>query len=243
MNIKLLTINIWRYFDWDKRKSESIKLFKKYNADIILLQEAAFDERLNYKNQVDEINQELKYKHYAFGKIADMHNWNKIPIDWVMYFGFGIITKYPILKTQIVKLKPVIKERPLGFFYIQVQTPEGKLDLINVHFENTDQGSESNLIETLSWCKKNHLKPIIAGDFNIINTEILIKHSQKDYEISYLFKPYKSYMPTEFSSNKEPVTLDYILLSKDHFSFKNLNCIKSKASDHYPIYSEIEKIK
>jgi len=57
--MKILTLNIWRYFDWEKRKSNLIKFLKKENADIVFLQEAAFDDRLKWDNQVQEINEEL----------------------------------------------------------------------------------------------------------------------------------------------------------------------------------------
>ena len=72
----------------------------------------------------------------------------------------------------------------------------------------------------------------------MIKTEVLIKHALKDYEISYLFKPYKSFMPTEFSYNKEPVTLDYILIPKK-FKFNKLQCITNKVSDHNPLIVEV----
>jgi len=136
--MKILTLNIWRYFDWEKRKSNLIKFLKKENADIVFLQEAAFDDRLKWDNQVQEINFELNYKSKAFCKLREMTFWNNVPIDWIMYYGQGFLTKYPIIKTQEVLLKPVLKEQGLGFLYVQVKTPEGKLDLINVHFENTD---------------------------------------------------------------------------------------------------------
>ena len=236
--MKILTLNIWRYFDWEKRKSNLIKFLKKENADIVFLQEVAFDDRLKWDNQVQEINFELNYKSKAFCKLREMTFWNNVPIDWIMYYGQGFLTKYPIIKTQEVLLKPVLKEQGLGFLYVQVKTPEGKLDLINVHFENTDLGSEQHLKETLKWCKNKKIQPIIAGDFNMIKTEILVKHALKDYEISYLFKPYKSFMPTEFSYNKEPVTLDYILIPKK-FKFNKLQCITNKVSDHNPLIVEV----
>ena len=62
MKLKALTLNVWRYYEWEKRKKNLIKFLKKQDADIIFLQEVAYDERLKDKwsNQVQEINKELK---------------------------------------------------------------------------------------------------------------------------------------------------------------------------------------
>ncbi len=45
------------------KKEKLIKFLKEQNADIIFLQEAALDERLNdkWENQIYEINANLKY--------------------------------------------------------------------------------------------------------------------------------------------------------------------------------------
>ncbi len=79
MEIKVLTINIWRYFDWDKRKEKLISLLKKQDSDIVFLQEAAYDDRLKekYKNQVHELNEALNYKDFVFEKECEMKKWHK----------------------------------------------------------------------------------------------------------------------------------------------------------------------
>jgi len=105
--------------------------------------------------------------------------------------------------------------------------------VVNVHFSNNDKSAKLHLKETLVWCKENNLKPVIAGYFNIKIVEDLIKIAGKDYEISYHIKPYKSFMPTKFSHNSEPITLDYILSSKERFVMETVECIeKDSSSDH-----------
>ena len=61
-SLKIVTLNLWRYYDWEKRKDKVIDFLKKQEADIVFLQEAAYDERLKDKwsNQVEEINKILK---------------------------------------------------------------------------------------------------------------------------------------------------------------------------------------
>ncbi len=64
----------------------------------------------------------------------------------------------------------------------------------------------------------------------------------KNYEISYLIKPYKSFMPTEFSHDKVLITLDYIIINKEKFKFMSVECIDNNISDHNPVIAEIKII-
>jgi len=90
MKLKILTINIWRYYEWEKRKEKLIQFLKKQNADIIFMQEVAYDERLKdkWKNQIEEINTEVKYESSAFEKLMEMEKWHEKPIYWVMDLEF-----------------------------------------------------------------------------------------------------------------------------------------------------------
>jgi endonuclease/exonuclease/phosphatase family metal-dependent hydrolase len=72
------------------------------------------------------------------------------------------------------------------------------------------------------------------------NTKTLKEVAGKEYLISYFIKPYFSFMPTEFSNNKEPITLDYILAKKNKFEIKDIQCIEDSPSDHKPIIASIE---
>lgn len=240
--MKILTINIWRYYEWEKRKEKVINFLKEQNADIVFLQEAAYDERLKDKwpNQIKEINEKLKYSDSTFGKLMEMRKWHDKPINWVMYYGFGILSKYPIINSEVVILPYIEKDKKFGFMHAVIEIPEGNIDLIDVHFENTNAGSKQHLKQTLDWCKKKGIKPIIAGDFNMKVVEDLKKLAEKDYYISYVVKPYNSFMPTKFSHDQVPITLDYIVPHKDKFEIKNIECINNGISDHNPVIAEIK---
>jgi len=242
MKLKILTANIWRYYEWKKRKGKLIKFLKEQNADIIFLQEAAYDERFKdkWQNQVEEINKQTKYSYSFFGKLMKMEKWHDKLIDWVMYYGFGVLSKYQIKNSEVIILPPVEKNKKFGFMHLVVKTPNGNINLINVHFENTNQGSKEHLKQTLEWCKKKKIKPIIAGDFNIKLIEDLKEIAEKYYEISYLIKPYKSFMPTKFSHDKFPITLDYIIVHKDRFKITEVECINNYISDHNPVIAKIK---
>lgn len=240
MKLKIITLNIWRYYEWEERKEKVISFLKRENADIVLFQEAASSEKSKWKNQVEEINEKLKYKFSAFEKLMKMAKWHEKPLNYEMYYGFGILSKYKIKKTELIKLKHIIKDKDFGFMYINLEIDSKEITILNVHFENTDEGSEEHLKETLRWCDKKKIFPIIAGDFNMKEVETLRKITGKKYEISYFIKPYFSFMPTEFSNNQEPITLDYIITNKNKFKIENIKCVENSPSDHKPIIADIQ---
>jgi len=238
MKIKILTINVWRYHEWEKRKEKLINFLKNEKADVILFQEIACYEKQN-KNQLEEINWKVKYPSFSFGKLMEIKKDNELIEP--QFYGFGILSKYPIKHSKVFTLPQVEKNKKFGFMHIVIETQKEKLDLVNVHFENTDKGSKEHLKKTLEWCKKKEIKPIIAGDFNIKKVNELKKFAN-DYEISYFIKPYKSF-PTNFLHDKTPLTLDYIIIHKQKFKFKKIECANVNISNHKPIVAEIEIIK
>ncbi|MCF8399451.1 MAG: hypothetical protein K9G58_14860 [Bacteroidales bacterium] len=242
MEIKLITLNIWKYYDWKNRKKNAVDFIKENSPEIILFQEACKDNRLKkiYKNQIDEINRELKYPYFSFVKLDKMKNWHKEPLKWKMSQGFGILSKYKLIKSKIKILESVKKTKKSGFAHFRIKIKGKKIDVLNVHFENTDEGSKKQLIEALKWCNKKKIQPIIAGDFNIKDTKEIIEIAKENYYISYLIKQYKSFNPTKFSNNDKPITLDYILAHKSKFKIKKIECSDGKISDHFPIIANIE---
>lgn len=240
MGLKIITINIWRYYDWEKRKKKLIDFLKKENADIILFQEAASSEKSKWNNQMEEINEIVKYPFFAFEKLVQMTKWHQKPIDYEMYYGFGILSKYKLKNVELVKLKHIQKEKDFGFMNTTMEIGKKDFHFLNVHFENTDDGSKQQLKDTLEFCNKKNIFPIIAGDFNMKNTAALKELTGKDYDISYFVKKYFSFMPTEFSNNKEPITLDYIIVNKNKFEIKDVKCVEDSPSDHRPIVAILE---
>ncbi|MDD5012568.1 MAG: endonuclease/exonuclease/phosphatase family protein [Candidatus Nanoarchaeia archaeon] len=242
MQLKIITLNVWRYYEWETRKQKLLNFLRKENADIIFFQEVASSEKSKWENQIDEINEKLKYPYSSYSNMAHMTKWHEKPINYLMFYGLGFISKYRIKKSEFVKLKPVLKNKDFGFLHLVIETSKGDIDLIDVHFENTDKGAKKQLKETIKWIKQKNISPIIAGDFNMKNINDLIKILGKDYEISCLIKPYFSFMPTEFSNNKEPITLDYIVVKKNKFKIEEIKCIEDSPSDHKPIIAEIKTL-
>ena len=61
--------------------------------------------------------------------------------------------KYKIKKSEMVILPHVTRDKDFGFLYAKIETPKGDVDVINVHLENSDEGSKTHLIFLLNFRK------------------------------------------------------------------------------------------
>jgi len=247
MKLKILTLNVWRYYEWEGRKDQLIQFIKKENPDVICLQEVNDDLKFNegLKNQAELIAKLSGYKYWTYGKTDKLLKWNSEVLDREVWMGDGIISKYPIIKETKHILKKYLEygdSKDLGFVHAKIDLGKDKIDVLSVHYANNDKSSKLHLKETLEWCETEGLRPIIAGDFNMMITEDVKEVAGEDYYISYFIKPYKSFNPTNYSHNKVPVNLDYIITHKKKFIINKVSCEDVKISDHKPLIAEIEMI-
>jgi len=157
-----------------------------------------------------------------------------------MHYGLGVLTNYPIVKKEPVILPHVELDKDFGLLHMTIRTPKGDVHATNVHLENTHSGSKEQLRYILNWCKVRKIKPIIAGDFNMLITDTMKELASEEYHIPYLIRPYKSFMPAAHTVTKVPITLDYIIAHKDKFEMGGVRCVKTKISDHYPVVAKLE---
>ena len=112
MNIKIMTYNIQHGLDYKKLLNKErvidldkiVNILKKYNPDIIALNEVYNDnEIIITTRQVNYIAEKLGYKYFSFGKSITLNNG--------IEYGNGFISKYPILNVLVHKIPdPVIKD-------------------------------------------------------------------------------------------------------------------------------------
>ncbi|MAH51366.1 hypothetical protein CMI37_36455 [Candidatus Pacearchaeota archaeon] len=233
MKIKILDLNLWNYNNWGERKPKIIKFIKKHNPDVVALQEVRDDVKFNKKgnNQAKQLNRELKYLYYAFYPVTDKRKERPEQYKRRCMEGTAILSKYPILKIERKRLRKHHDDRyTCGNLYVKLKAQK-IIDLIVVHFSNSSYFSLLHLLETLRYIKKKGIKPIIVGDFNIIDSYVLHEITEEDYKSSLSFKEYLSYPPANY-------TLDYILIPKE-FEFKSFKCLGKDISDHKALVAEI----
>lgn len=233
MGLKILNFNLWNYTNYETRKPEVIKLIKEKNPDVVILQEVRDDIQFNKQgdNQAKQLNRELKFPYYEFYAITDKRKERPEKYKQYCIEGTAVLSKFPITKVEKYQLQKQSEDRyTCGNLYVQLKAKK-LIDVIVVHFSNTDLFSLLHMLETLRWIKKKKFKPIIVGDFNIRHSEWLHDLIEGEYLSSMKYKKYLSYPPANY-------TLDYILLPKG-FSFKTFECLEENVSDHRALYAEI----
>jgi endonuclease/exonuclease/phosphatase family metal-dependent hydrolase len=101
MKITFSSLNVQAFADWDNRKTNITRYLEQESPDIALFQEVTFLPQINAENQVSLLNKELKYpyENTATTRLqASPHFENYRE-------GLGLISKWPILKSETIILK------------------------------------------------------------------------------------------------------------------------------------------
>lgn len=220
MLIKLFNLNLHGYWNWNKRINKLVKSIKKYDPDIITLQEAQIDKNISSTNQAEEINSFIKYPYLNFAPCFDSS------ID----YGKGSTTNHSIIEGLAIISKlsfssshadlPITKKLDRWPRIIQ-NCHNQQLTITNIHLSK-HHPTRLNQYPLLP------SENILIGDFNAQPKEI--SSHLKNLQSSYEFKKYISF-PTQ------NITLDYCLIPKGNFV--KLITI-TDLSDHNAIYCELQ---
>jgi endonuclease/exonuclease/phosphatase family metal-dependent hydrolase len=235
MKIKLLTLNIYRYYaNWEKRKRLIINYIKQQNPDLVFLQECFDDGRYNNygDNQAEQLNKELNYDGCVYSIAEMLRTEGKEKLKTSVFDGLGCLTRFPIINLKNLRLTQ--HEGDNHFRIIQkliFNINEKNLIIYHTHYSNRDNFAKWQLEETMDLIKKEKSIPLIVGDLNIRVTDDIIKVASKIYKISWTEKNYVGY-----PAHNE--VLDYILIPKK-WNFKEIICEKDGLSDHRPLIAII----
>lgn len=234
--MKIATLNLWRYYDWDRRQDKILDTLRELKPDIIALQEVQLNQSFNLLPQSSQIAKSLGYEHYVFAPTSQKSK----QIDKNGKFtqsashGLAIISKYPILTSETVFLKKYESDKELRSILLVSVLVEGSVvNICNVHFENSDSTSKLHLDETISRLKDRNIETIVLGDFNIFDLD---KHKDilSDYNLSSDITNYISYP-------KDNGSLDYIILPKN-MQINDVNCSHNDISDHRLLLAEVSLV-
>ncbi len=232
--IKIFDLNLWNYNNFEERKPRIIEAAKKYDPDIIAFQEVRDDLRFNTKghNQARQLNDELKYKHFAFMKTMDVNMVNKRSGEAGCVEGLAVLSKYPIVKVIRKRLKQhTIDKYTRGFLYAKIRKDDELIEVCVVHFSPGGFFGKLQLDETLRYLKKRQMFPVIMGDFNIDDQDYITRLASDVYEVSNDFNSCVTLSDT-------CRTIDDILIPKK-FKFKKFFCAGSGLSDHRALIAEL----
>lgn len=230
--MKLTTLNLQGFIDWDQRKPEIIEYLKATDPDIILFQEVVFIPDISPFNQAQILNQELgyAYEHSAVTRLQ--------PSSQYATFreGLSMLSKFPVSKSDTIVLKHEEGDEHNRILQlVDVLFEDRVIKLANVHFSITDitDFATAHLKETLEIIANHGEKRIIAGDFNIDHLEDFTYLWDESYVASTKI-PYTSYP----NMNKRN---DYVLLPKP-YDFKSLSTSSDTLSDHTAVTVEIDTL-
>jgi endonuclease/exonuclease/phosphatase family metal-dependent hydrolase len=224
--ITVMTINLWNYNRFPERKQKIIDYIRALDPDVVALQEVRDDGQYNAEghHQAKQLNDSLGYPHIVYAQTMDLNVVDKTDLLVARTEGLAFLSKYPVLSHRKIMLKKQPEDKfTRGILWIRVQA-DLPVDIINVHFTPHTLFSELHLLETLAIAKKLKIHPIILGDFNMYNQELLFRHTEEDYLSSARLHPYTSYPSREW-------TLDYILIPRAA-SFLAFSCGGDGLSDH-----------
>jgi len=231
--IRIASLNIWGYRDWQARLPLIAELLKKTDADVILLQEVQHDRKTHDVDQATGIGRALAYPHSHFEVACVKTSKKGVPLPNPVDHGLGIISRFPF-KTSSFKLKQAEGDpEPRIIVTASVETPSGIFSVTNVHFANKDGWDLDHFKETLAHVRKHAMLPILAGDFNIKDFASYKELYARDYTAASELYSYVSYPA-------DGLSYDQILIPKN-MTFESFTCFDESVSDHRLITADIKR--
>ncbi len=230
--LRVMTYNIHHGADRHEKNSlDSIGYFiKSIKPDIVGLQEV--DSLCERSGKIDQMKRlaEITGMHYTFVR--------HFPYQGGAY-GLGVLSKYPILKTEGKKLQ-LLKEGPNGksvsmlFATIKLS---GKKEILfaTAHYSAADKATrQSQVNETLQYLSGNPLPVIFTGDLNATpdanEIQLLQQHLQ----------PVDTALTPTFPDTQPAKKIDYILVSPRSLKrVKHVSAPGVHHSDHLPLLAVI----
>jgi endonuclease/exonuclease/phosphatase family metal-dependent hydrolase len=91
----IASLNLWGYNTWEERLPRIIEAIKEISPDIVFFQEVQKNPLFSHINQLDQINEQLKFQYSFFAEacIKTTHKGNLLP--YPVNHGLGVLSKIP----------------------------------------------------------------------------------------------------------------------------------------------------
>lgn len=232
MKITFGTFNVQAFTDWDTRKTHITDYIQQSDLDVALFQEVTFLPQINAENQVSLLNKTLKYP-YENSAVTRLQ---ASPHFENYREGLGLISKWPILKSETFILKQQSHDEHQRIVQlIDIKVGETVVKFANVHFsisDNDENLPREHLRELIEVLDSRGETRIIGGDLNMDDVDLHADIWNEHY-ISSSVVPYITYP----SMNKR---VDYFLLPKE-YAFLDIHTSGDGLSDHRGLVVSIEK--
>ena len=234
--LKLMTLNLWCYFDWTNRKDSIMSLIDDESPDIVAFQEAQTNHAFSPLPQSYVIAKATDYKYHVFAPMykRDEQVDTEGGMTQETSYGLALISKHPIItiESYFLKRHPDYNEET-SVLFCTLEVDGQEVEVCNVHFGNSDLFSDLHLRELLDLCDKRQTTPILLGDFNNFNLGAYKQERLKDYSLTTDVAAYES-MP------KNSGTLDYIAVPSKQYEIITVTCPDIYVSDHRAVIAQIQ---
>lgn len=229
---------------------------KILNPDIIFLQEVDFNSARSFGiNQLGYLAKRLGLPHSAYAV-----TWNKKYVPWPYWppnthfgrvvSGQAVLSAFPITAQS----SHVLPRPPHPFWYdwfylervaqkVRVKVGNQNVTLWNLHleaFHKATRHSQATIVAHLINQDKENGIAIVAGDFNDpqrrVNSKNAFNHLIKKTGFAADRELNSAFTSPSWAPEKK---IDHILLSPE-FHFVQAGTLQSTASDHLPVWAEIE---
>lgn len=228
--MKLVTLNLQGFVDWQDRQPKILKYLEAESPDIIFFQEVVYLPQESPKNRVQLLNEQLgyDYEQSAITRLQDSPHYD------VFREGLALVSRHPILKSSTIVLKKEAEDEHNRIVQlIDIKVGEEIVKLANVHFSLTEDQdfATAHLLELLDILASLEEERIIMGDFNMEHLDQLAEHWQDRYRASTVFK--------YISSIPDSRQIDHILIPK-RYVFTKFTVSGDGLSDHRALSATIE---
>jgi len=237
--LKVMTLNLWRYYEWDSRVDAIVALIDEEAPDIIAFQEVLTNHAFSDYPATDFIADKCGYKYRVFSPTLARTDSKDRQGNRTQNASEGqaFISKFPIVSSESYFLRqyPEYLEDKAVLF-CTVDADDGRVELCNVHFANSDV-AYAHLDQLLELIRIRQTQPIILGDFNIYKLADRKETSQllRKYTLSSEVTEYISF-PEDNDS------LDYIAVPSAKYQLSDVQCPAVYVSDHRPVIGRISYV-
>lgn len=201
---------------------------KKYNPDVVCVQEVDNGTRRSKKQDVLKLlAQELKMN-YCF--------YPAINLEGGLY-GIGIMSVFPLENCQMQPLEIRNGDEARVLASADIKTPKKTVHLFNTHLSFEDKETRLNQIKWLNDVLKDKDSFVLTGDFNIESFDELTSFNGMS-AVNTEKNPLESYIGND-GNNDFFRAIDNILVSND-IELDDITFGETTVSDHRPLIAEIE---
>ena len=227
--MKITTLNIQEFTDWEERQPAVIDYLTNTAADVVVFQEVVFLPKISPYNQVQLLNQTLDYQ-YEQSVVTRLQ---ASTVYETYREGLATLSKFPIVKSDTIILKQAAGDEHNRIIQLLDLEVNGRsVKIANIHFSITDvtDFASAHLKETLEILEARGEQRIIVGDFNLSSLTELSDIWGKAYrcsdEYDYITYP---------KMNKR---IDYFLIPKS-YAFTSMTTSNDSLSDHRALTADI----